>query len=735
MSKATDRTVSRRGFLKAAGATAVAAAATGQTPVLRALTVDAHAAAPQKPYESKFSACAMCFNKCGLIARLENGVVKKLDPNPKFLKSRGMLCARGNAGVSHLYNPDRLKYPLLRQGERGEGKWKRISWEEALDLAAVKLAAIGKQYTRCGFWFAVGADDQSQFLRRLAEAYGSYNITSHESLCLLSNNRAFLDTFGEVPFPDVLHTKYVLMAGANRFEALVTPDSIDLMTAMKQGMKLVVLDPRYTKTAGLASEWHAIRPGTDMAFMLALMHVLIAENLYDASFVEARIYGLEQLAEHVRQYPPEWAEKECGVPADDIRRIAREMAAAAPRAMVYPGRRTSDYENSTQIRRSFAMLNALLGNWDQPGGLLGAREVGLKGLPLEAPWYDDNPEERADAGRAPLMFEEEGSFVLMREAVISGEPYPVKGLFTYHTNPMQTAPDRMRTMEMIKKLDFMISVDVAMSDTAWMADLVLPSQSYLERLDPASALQGSSACACVIARDPVVPPMFECWAMFDIAKNLAQRLDLGEHFDFDVASLRKVQLSGLPDAQKALTADGVYYNPSKVYGIYAGKPHKTQSAKIELYNQRYAEKGLDPMPVYTPPNAGEENALRMVIGRNALVTHSSTQNNPLLHEMQETNVLWIHPEPAKKLGVKDGRTVVVASKAGKGELTARVTGEIRPDTVYMLSGFGGLSKDQTLVFDNGASIAGIIESGYDALCGNAAMHETFVTVTPKGAAS
>ncbi|MCP3954770.1 MAG: molybdopterin-dependent oxidoreductase, partial [Desulfobacterales bacterium] len=226
---------------------------------------------------SMFSACDMCFNKCGLIARVEKGVVKKLDPNPKSLKSRGMLCARGNAGIKQLYDPDRLKYPLLRKGPRGEGRWQRLSWDQALDHAAEQMERIGKKFTRCGFLFMAGTDMQSTFVHRFAEAYGSYNVISHESNCLLSRNRAFLDTFGVVPTPDVLNCKYVIMPGANRFEALVTPDSMDLMTAMRTGSKLVVLDPRYTKTAALASEWHAIKPGTDMAFFLAIAHVMIAE--------------------------------------------------------------------------------------------------------------------------------------------------------------------------------------------------------------------------------------------------------------------------------------------------------------------------------------------------------------------------------------------------------------------------------------------------------------------------
>jgi len=726
----SNQKISRRDFFKASGL--VAAGAIGGKAVLGGLSKAEASAVPVKQWDSMFSACDMCFNKCGLIARVEDGVVTKLDPNPKFLKSRGMLCARGNAGVEQVYDPDRLKYPLLRKGARGEGKWQRIPWDEAIDMAAQKMTEIRKQYLPCGHLFSAGTDLHSQFVGRFAEVYGSFNVTSHESLCLVSNNRAFLDTFGEVPFADVLNSKYIIMAGANRFEALVTPDSIDLMTAMREnGCKLVTLDPRYTKTAALSDEWYPIKPGTDMAFMLALAHVIIKEKLYDPQWMEEKTYGLEQLSEHVRQYTPGFAADQCGVPAENIARIARELAAAAPAAMIYPGRRSSDYDNSTQIRRSFAIVNGLLGNWDRPGGLLAARVVGLKGVPYDAPWYDENHEDRIDAGKVPMMFEHEGSFMLTRDAVLADDPYPIRGWLIYKTNPMATVPNRKKTIAMMNKMDFVTVVDIAMSDTAWFADLVLPSQSYLERYDPCSGLQGSSACACVVKRDPVIKPLYESRSLFDIMKGIAGKLDLGEFFDFTIPEYREKQLRELPNAEKIMDRDGVYYNPSKVYGIYDGKIYKTLSKKIELYNQRYKQMGIDPMPVYTAPDKVPANQFRLVVGRNALVTQGSTANNALLHQLLPTNTLWINPDAARKLNIADGDRVEVSSPAGRQEITAQVTDRIRTDTVYMLSGFNTLSARQHLAHGNGASIAEVLNGSYDTVTGNASLHTTFVTVTRK----
>jgi thiosulfate reductase/polysulfide reductase chain A len=718
--------ISRRRFLQLSGA-ATAAAALGGPRILHALVPSTKTESAAQVQEL-FSACDMCFNKCGLIARVEGGVVKKLDPNPNSLKSRGMLCARGNAGVKQLYDPDRLKYPLLRKGARGEGKWQRLSWDQALDHAAEQLDRIGKAYTRCGFLFMAGTDMQSTFVHHFAEVYGSYNVISHESNCLLSRNRAFLDTYGVVPTPDVIHSRYIIMPGANRFEALVTPDSIDLMAAKQDGCKLVALDPRYTKTAALSDEWFAIKPGTDMAFFLAIAHVIIAENLYDKKFVAEKTHGFEELRTHVRQYTPEWAAQETDIPAGDIRRLARELAAAAPAAMVYPGRRSSDYKDSTQIRRSYAIVNALLGNWDRKGGLILPKKIKTGSIPTDPPFYDDNPDDRVDAGRARMMFDEEGSFKHTRDAVIEGKPYPVKGWMTYKTNPMQTGANRNKTIAMINTLEFMMTVDITMSDTAWMADLVLPAPSYLERQDPVSAFLASSACSGVLTRDPIVPAMFEARPVFWIVKELANRLDLGEHFDFTIEDFRKAQLEKLPQVAEALKNDGVYNLVEHSHNIHEGKPFKTRSKKIELFNSRYAENGIDPMPVYHPPQAIPPNHFRIVVGRNAYITQSASTNNALLWELEHENCLWIHPAAAQRLGIRSGDTVEVKSTAGQGRLKARVTEDTRTDTVYMDTGFGVISKGLSKIYGKGACIAEVLEDQADEISGNMAMHETIVTV-------
>jgi thiosulfate reductase/polysulfide reductase chain A len=222
--------------------------------------------------------------------------------------------------------------------------------------------------------------------------------------------------------------------------------------------------------------------------------------------------------------------------------------------------------------------------------------------------------------------------------------------------------------------------------------------------------------------------MFESKPVFWIVKELARRLDLGEHFDFTIEDFRQAQLKKLPEVAKALKEDGVYNIVGHSHGIHAGKPFKTRSKKIELFSTRYEENGIDPMPVYNPPKIVPQNHFRIVVGRNAYITQSASTNNTLLWQLEQENFLWIHPDSAQPLGIRQGDPVEVKSPAGRGRLKARVTEKTRPDTVYMDTGYGVISKGLSKIFGKGACIAEILEDYADEISGNMAMHETIVSV-------
>lgn len=675
-----------------------------------------------------FTSCGMCVNKCGVIARVRNGVIEKLDPNPNYIKSRGMLCARGNAGLDNVYSSDRLKYPMIRTGERGEGKFRRATWEEALDMVAAKLEELAEKYTRAGTVFVSTEGFQEHFFTTFAECYGSPNTLRHPTLCLASNIQGFGATYGTNPTPDVLNADYLIMSGANRSEALVTPDSIDMITGEGGKRKVVYLDPRFTKTAAKADEWHAIRPGTDLAFILAMTNVIVGENLHDRKFIDEMTVGFDELRQHIGRYTPEWAEGECDIAAGDIRRIAREFADAAPRAVYYQGRRSSFFDNDTQMRRAMAILNVIVGNWDTRGGMVPNSKITLEKHDYLAPWYDGVPR-RLDHGSAAYLSNKDGSWKYFRDRVITGKPYPVKGMMVYKQNPLVSVANRQKTLEMMKQMEFVCTIDITMNDTAAYSDVVLPEATYLEREDPIESQGG--ILPVVTTRNKCIEPMYEAkpnlWIMQQLAKRLSD--EIYASFDFTMEEYRHHQLKKRPDIAGALKKNGVFYEKTTpTYGTTTGKRLRTKSGKIEIYSQKYAEKGLDPLPVYTRPNTVPDGRYRMILGRNAYMTHGTTANNKYLHDLVPENSLWLNADEARKRGLKNGQMVKVKSSLATEHLRLFVTEKIRPDCVYMAHGFGVLTKGQRLLQGKPGSDAALIEDNVEPISGNIAMHQTFVKV-------
>lgn len=676
--------------------------------------------------------CELCPNKCSVIAVVEDGLIRKLNPNPENPKSRGMLCARGNAGMLQVYDPDRLKRPLIRAGARGEGKWREVTWNEAFDYTANQLRVIHDKYGPQGVLWSSTEAFAEIFFKNLGLAFGSPNIVRHPTLCLASVNLAYSITFGTVPSFDLLNANYVIMAGANRLEALITPDTMDLIeSTMNRKTRLICLDPRFTVTAAKADEWYPLKPGTDLAFLLAMLHVIIGENRYDKLFVETYTSGFEQLADHVKQYTPEWAEKETDIPAKDIIRIAREFSDAAPRAVFYAGRRSSWYQNDFQMRRAQAILNAVTGNWDKQGGMVPNAKIAL-GEYMFLPW-DDPKVPRVDEieERFPLAARGDGAYLALRENVLAGRPYPIKGWMISKQDPLSALPEQAKTMRMIEQMDFIGVIDIQMSDTAYYADVVFPESTYLERQDPIEVLSG--IWPVVVLRQPVIPPLHDTKPCLDIVQGIAKRLNLGMYFDYTIDQWNEAAAKELPVEMplQHLKKHGVFTPPGgPKYGTTLTPDHRfiTGSGKIDLYSDRLKEHGYDPLPVYQQPVQPPPDQFRLVIGRKAYFTHANTTNNPWLHDFAPENRLWINPVSARTAGVADGDVVEVASRVGAVRLRARVSEEIRPDCVFMLHGFGKRSPQLTRVYHRGGADAVLLETAWDRVSGNAAMHETFVRV-------
>ena len=680
--------------------------------------------------------CGLCVNKCGLIAQVHKGVIRKLDPIPDHPKSRGMLCAKGNAGIQTVYDPDRLKYPMIRSGERGSGKWKRSTWDEALDYISERLTKISDEYGPESVLFSSTEGFQEEFFLHFADAFGSPNTVRHPTLCLASVNNAMFNTFGAVPHFDLKNANYVIFSGANRLESLLTPDSVDIIEARSRGHHHVVIDPRFTTSAAKADMWVPIRPGTDLAFALSLLHMMIKAGKYDREFVDKYTHGFDKLAEHVRDYTPEWAAVETGIPPETIRKIGNDFMVNLPRSVYYSGRRGSWNHNDTQFRRAIAIVNAISGAWDREGGLTTPRKIGLGELLIFPP---DDPE----AGRIdnieeefPLANRRDGVYVTLREHAIKEDPYPIKGWMIYKQNPLGSVPNSARTMEMMKKMDLIVSIDIIPNDTAWESDVMLPEATYLERTDPLHSLSGLEPA--IALRQKVIEPMYESRANLDIMKDLAGRLDLDMYFDFTLEEWMEEQVAELPIDLDELKRRGYYSDGKKpVFGKTRedGYRFRTKTGKIELYSERYAEKGYDPLPIYESPKKKPDGHYILLTARCVNYTHSALQNNPWLMNVGLHTQAHIHPDVAKKHGIRNGEDVILRSPYGMVEMPVLVTERVHPDCICIPHGFGHTSKGLRFAYKKGARGSDLLGNYYDKISGNAALHEDFVQIVPKGTLS
>lgn len=539
--------VSRRRFLQSSVALSILGGSTVMPTAL--LSDDEKDKNKKKGYETP-TLCEMCVNKCAAIAKVEDGIVKKLDPNPYFPKSKNMLCPRGVAGVHALYDPDRLKYPLVRIGKKGEGKFKRVTWDEAYEAilnGTEQFKGLAKileeeEDNRSTIAYCAGEGmAEHTYKAFMSDKFGSANFVNHASICLQTVVSGYALTIGGYGQADLENAKYVIMAGANRAEAIVTPDTMDIFKRTRgRGATLIVVDPRYTSTAAQADEWLSIEVGTDLAFVLALTYVVLDEVLYNKQFVKENMNGFLEYREHIlkNNYTPEWAEKITGIKANTIYKIARDFMAAAPRAIYYQGRRTAWSKHDFQLRRAQAIFSALGGGVDIKGGIVFGTKVPLEKHEVNAPMYA-NAGSRIDKKEAAIVGAS-GTWIGFRNMIVEDRtPYPIRGMFIYKQNPMLSVPNSAKTKKMFEKMDLVVTIDTMPSDTVMMSDVILPECTYLEREDPVKSFGGPQPS--IVLRNKVIDPLYESKPVIEIMKGLTEKLskplfEITKKYDEDVQS-------------------------------------------------------------------------------------------------------------------------------------------------------------------------------------------------------
>lgn len=733
--------------------------------------------------------CEMCVNKCAALARVEDGMVTKLDPNPLFPKSKNMLCARGNAGIQSLYDPDRLKYPLIRDGKKGEGVFRRATWDEACQYIAKKTLKIldEEKDNRSSFLFCAGEGMAEHTFKLFYEAFGSSNWLNHSSICLQTVSSAYGVTLGAYPTADLENATYVIMLGANRAEAIVTPDTMDMFKRTGQDKAtLICVDPRFSHTASKASLWLPINPGTDLAFVLALTYVAIKNELYDKEYVEKNVAGFEEYKKHIvsNNYTPTWAEKITGIDGKQIDKIAREFMKQAPRAILYPGRRSTFSKNDFQLRRAMAIFQGLSGGVDVKGGLVFGKTLPLKAHESVSLLYDNakgraiSKSEQSGGYEDCAVVTGGGSWIGWRNRFLEKKmPYKVRGMFAYKHNPALNTPNSAKSIEMLKQMELLVVIDTMPSDTAMYADVILPECTYLERCDPVKTFGGTQPA--IAQRNKVIDPMFETKPvreiMYKLSKAMAKPLfknsakyddmlqddiaDRGEEevfkeYDFSHVfkhtqeELNKEAVSKYPGAWESLQKNGVYYpnmdkfltklsaneyryypENKRYYSVNGGKA-KTPSKKIECNLTNLGTKGVDAMPTWHDDYSFSvpDGEFRFITGRHAQFTQTGTSNNALLRDLLPENYLWINARVAKIMGIKFGDDIEVKSSAGKSIIKAYPTEKIGKNVVFFVHGFGERNKDLNIAYELGANDNNIIEDLTEPVYGASTMHDTNVKI-------
>lgn len=515
------------------------------------------------------SCCNMCGGQSGVLVHVVNGVAEKIEPNhwnPNNYSNNssdffdgyteqygcaegGALCARGNSGLMTLYDPERIKKPLKRTNpDRSPGadpKWQEISWDQALDEIAGKMKALqDKGEAHKLLWMS---EDHSftHIQGDFCNLFGTPNYSNHANICDVARKASFRTVMGdERPLADFIQTKYILLFGWNPTSAIKWVFLPRIITrALESGAKMVVVDPYLSDTAVKAQEWISIRPATDGAMALAMGHVIIRDKLYDKEFIEKWSVGFDEYSTYVKDKTPVWAEVITSVPSNTIERIAREFATTKPAVVdVWSG--PGQHSNGVQGGRAIAMLAALTGNIDRPGTLIIPKRDGNKHGHCD-------PSEAVEATLKQPRFDEKGKYPLSHGSGVYARmfanlaegkgPYQPKMMVCVFQNPMMSMPGSQTIAKALGKLETFVVIDTMMSETAKLADYVLPGTTYFERYD----LNGHwVAWSAVGLRQPVVKPIFGQLAEYETVAALGRRLGLKDKEGKDF--FRVGALSGQP---------------------------------------------------------------------------------------------------------------------------------------------------------------------------------------------
>jgi thiosulfate reductase / polysulfide reductase chain A len=675
-----------------------------------------------------------CHQECGLIATVRGGRLVQLKGNPDYVTPFRGCADRMPHLTKWLYSSEQLLHPLKRAGERGENRWERISWDQALDEIAKKLAEIKTKYGAEGLALNEGTyrNDQYPMRTRFLNLFGNPgNIGSAGTVCFCNKVALSYALVGlGLRHGKAEKARCIVLNGANLSQAMPLIWRRIKRQLPKQ-TKLIVIDPRKTEAAKEADMWLQIRPGTDGALFMAWINIIIREGLYDKEFVEKWTYGFDQLRERAAEYAPERVAEITWIPAEDILKSARIYATTRPGVIEVGVASDQIGFNAIRVEQARVCLRALTGNLsvegaellEGPGPIIGGK-MGLRDAMLQNAEMLDPAQRKKQLGadKYKLMtwpgYEIVNRYYektygipspmsahnflcpqpLIWRAILEGKPYPIKALITWTSNILLNAADTKTVYRALKSpnLDLHVVLEHVMTPTALLADYVLPIASKLEKIVCHTHEDFAPVIAC---GERAIAPLGERRSDFHFWRGLAMRFGFGEHFPWKTEEeLADYRLKPLGITFKE-AATKRYVIPSDKPWTYetinprTGKPtgFATPSGKIELYSNVLKKLGYDPLPFYeeppespvrTPDRAREYPFILTTGGRFRPMFHSENRQIGIgMREQYPDPLVDIHPDTARELGIKEGDWAYVESRNGVIKQKARITDEIHPKVI------------------------------------------------------
>jgi anaerobic selenocysteine-containing dehydrogenase len=720
--------VSRRSFLKTAGA-GVAGAALANFLPFSSFTLEEALAAAKKEGETVIPTfCGMCgpSENCGVYAFVKNGRFTKVAGMKESPVNKGGLCPKGQSAPQWVYSPDRLKYPLKRIGKKGEGKFKKITWNEAIKIIADKLKIQKEKYGPESLaMLSPARRTYNDYMQRFLIVHGSPNY-GHSGICAMQRAFTFSYTIGGMPSSDYENAEVIIIWGKQPFfsgPAMDSPRS--LLKAKARGAKIISIKPSMEPDVTLADIWVPVRPGTDTALALAMLHVIINENLFDKDFTENYCYGFDKLKEHVQKYTPEWGERISGVPSSQITEVAR-IYARANCAAIDLGNGVEHTPSSNDAIRAVSILMAITGNINKKGGNMigggmgpGGGMGGTRSISVKERYTKEmvdklvGPEFPKEF--QPFMEGTSSAYYRILDSVLTGKPYPIRTIIAPGTQPSVSTRGTKRVLEALKKVDFYVVVDVTRTADMNYADIVLPVATPYE-IDHPFGTRGNT----IVPRNRVIEPLGDYKSIFEFFLDLGAAMGYGADFwngsidecmNYQLAPLG-ITVSDLRKHPEGITLQQTQPQGSPGSGgpganknfdtIFSAKSTRLSGApylphgKVEIYNTTFEAAGYNPLPEWREPPESITGTPELIEKYPLILSdyHTSKcysaswqRNVPYLREVQPYPALHIHPDTAAARGIKDGDWIRVESPHGWMKVKAEIYPGIRPDTVMILHGW------------------------------------------------